>query len=447
MTAGEDQRGWRTVPPALLLAFAIELVFELVRVVQVLTAGDYPEWGAGWALSETGIGFAVHGLGIVGALDLAARTTGRATIGARIAAAGFALALLLELGWLGFQYAAFDAAEFPFDLFRALRAVSTLATLVTAVGLGLATRRVVVAIALGVVAIACEPPWFLAEWVYGGLELGWRGQFLLDLAPRFVVTAALVATVLRAAPPSTTPAPEPSRASRGLQLVSNGLWLRVLAVGVLASAVLAGASSRSALDLYRVAALAGQIVSIVAFAMFVLGALAVARACVADLGRWPWYVAAVAALWAGGVVVAQTPHLYRLLYNEAHGSFGFDSGPTTQYATALATTLPLVAGAAIVLALISITRFARGRNLDDLRENATVRTGAFVVLVLGSVFVQRYGLARAPGEASGLVIILMLGTVGANLYANAIAAKLCRAAAAVVDRDPGLPTAKVVSDA
>jgi len=36
-----------------------------------------------------------------------------------------------------------------------------------------------------------------------------------------------------------------------------------------------------------------------------------------------------------------------------------------------------------------------------MRENATVRAGVYVVLVLGSVFIERYGLSRVDPRGPG----------------------------------------------
>ena len=112
-------------------------------------------------------------------------------------------------------------------------------------------------------------------------------------------------------------------------------------------------------------------------------------------------------------------------------------------AGALEVTGQLIGTAGIACVLIAIASLARKRGLEQLRENASVRTGAFVALMIGSIAIQHWAADRAPDV--GIVTFVTFVAAAAALYAMAIAAKLCAEAAKIVDGDPVLPAAKLVS--
>ena len=65
--------------------------------------------------------------------------------------------------------------------------------------------------------------------------------------------------------------------------------------------------------------------------------------------------------------------------------------------------------------------------------------------MLSSVAIQQWMLpnAKSLGSFAGMTLL----AAGAGLYATILMAKLCTLAADAVDREPGLPTAKLVNDA
>ena len=434
----------KKIPVPLLVAIVVGFGFELAHII-ALKEDDFG--GAAWLIAEVGIGIALDVLVMAGALELAGRLTGRAAVGARIAAVVSGVSVLVELGWIAITYHDMTNEAFGADsVWKTLQLVSCAVDLAIVAGLGIATRRLAPALVGCVSSLFATPPWFLRDWMYDGLHLGFRAAMIVQLGPQLVRYGAMLWLAWLASR-DTMVQPAPERASLGLRLAARALWLRLIVAAVLflfvmlLAASASGGGARDLFELYRFAMLAALAVNAIALAMFVRGVLIAARSHAADLSPWRLVAAAAASLWVMGVLLARLPWMYRQLYGGS-GEFGMGDN-YTQFAVALDVTAQLVATGGITALLSAIARLAGRRGLEQLRENAAVRTGAFVVLLGGSIAVQHWIVERSPGS-TGLTLTILLLATAAGIYATVIAAKLCMAGAAVVEAEASLPPAKVV---
>lgn len=422
----DDVRGWRAIPPALMLAFALDLGFLVVRLV-------FTSSGARWALAEDGVALAVNALAMFGLIDLARRLSGREGQGLRIAMAGFAGKLaLVMVGGLVLNFTSWSSET----IFTVDGYLWFAAKLAVPIGLAIAAwKRAPVLVAVAVVArLADDLPPPLARAFYGWLDLGVQGWFVLDSVLRavgIVLAIAVVATVARGAPTS-----EPARAVAGLRRSASALKLRVIAAVVMTGLtllVIAGKSGEGAVSMLKLAMMAGAVINIVAMVLLALGTVEAARSGLGDLPRWPLLLSSVLAMWCVGVLLAQLPYLYRMLYA---------GDREDDYAQAWSVGLPLIATAGIALIAVAVSGLASRRGDDELRAEASGKGAGFVLLMLVSVAIQTWWLPKA--DSLGVFVGMTLCAAVAGLYATLILAKLCDLAAVAVDREPGLPTAKLV---
>ena len=91
-----------------------------------------------------------------------------------------------------------------------------------------------------------------------------------------------------------------------------------------------------------------------------------------------------------GAIGGQLPTTYSMLYGASE--YRGEAGSMVTYAI----TVALLAAAAFTLVLLAVGQLARDRNAEDVRENVAIRTGVFVMLSLGTVFVATYGMSHLP---------------------------------------------------
>jgi hypothetical protein len=428
----------KRIPPALVVALAIEIVFGVARIVHY-AHGDLGV-DRGWQTFEYGVACATAVLAASGLFELARRLPARAALGARIAGVVSLARLGLYVAWL--LLTIFGRHEDT--LFAAVRYINWAGGLTyvgAAVGIGLATQRIALAIALPVFAALVAPVPPLAQLMWSWLDHSRAIVVVLDFAPSVVLGLAALAALVVAC--RDLPASEAERGDRAFERAAKALWLRIAAALSLAGLMLivGVAHATSLLALLKLVMVAAPLVDAIALALFARAALGMARA---NVSRWLALAAAAFALWCTGVLCSQAVASYVALYDD-HGYWGADP---LELATLYPTLLPLLSATAIALVLAAITRLARRRHLDELTENATVRTGVFVVLVLGALFITRYGLERAMfAGGSGLIVIGVVSAAAASIYALVIAAKLCSQAGVVLASDPaGLPAAKLIKE-
>ena len=441
----------RRIPPALLVSVGISLAMAMLRLVMLGTGPESAIFSPELNLISSGARVASAVLAMVGVLQLASRLRGPQATGAQIAAVGFGIHVATPVIWpvLILYGQRMGGETAMLSLFRVFDLTSVAAMLVIGLGLGLATRRALLAVVGTVVAFIVTPPWFVAEPVYAALHLGSEGFVLVESAQELTMAFTVLYLASVASPCEPAEPTDPRRACVGLGQASHALWLRAVVAAKFLAVGLAGlaASGNGLQDFMHVLTMMTAVVHIVALVEFSRGALAVARSGVIDLWRWSFYAAALLSLWSAGVLAVKLPALYDSQFGDHDAAASaFDVDTTRDYVAALQTVTWLVSCAAVLLVMLAIVRFARRRALDDLRENASVRAGVFVVLVLCPLILQHYGLLRVePG--SGLFRMLMLVIGGATLYTFVMAAQLCAQAAAIVERDPGIPTARVITSA
>ncbi len=439
---------WKRLPTPLVLGLALEVVANLTHVVHFWNFE--PRGYGSWDLIETATALAAAALLGGGLLQLARGLPGRRAFGAKLAAVGQLGALGLGLGWVGISLWAQHRPDVAHDLMTAMRAMqygAAAVTLAVAVGFGLAAAHRAAAIALPLAAIVIVPVPPLGRALYDhAVFSSMRAQGLLVAGPRILLALGFAAAAwcsVRREPLAGAPV----RADRAFEQAASALWLRILAALALAGLTLFVAFTRATdlIDLLKAVTLLEPIVEAVALVLFARAALALART---ELARWTGALAAACTLWSAGALVQRLPLAYEALYGtEIGGSLYSMSGRRDALELASSGSLlqTLIAAAGVFFVLLAIARLARARHASELSENVAVRTGVFVVLMLGSLFIVRYGGQRMSFDAPGLVAFAMLAAACATLYAFAMAAKLCRQAAELAAFDPvGLPTATLV---
>jgi hypothetical protein len=436
-------REWRRVPPALLLGFAIQVVFGIARVVHFTNVEAFRD--EGWNVYENAFSLAAAGLVASGLWELARRLPRTAAIGARIAA----IAVLVELSWaVGWLVIGFYGGSNESQLVRVLVPIVNwlpgVTLVATAVGIGIATRRLAWIIALPVAVALVFPVPALDEAITRWLEIrSATTGALLRLGPYPVFAlACLVACFVASA---AADAPTRERGDVAFERAAKALWLRVSAAlglaGLMLFVIVAEAEAGEAVWLLRVVVVLAPAIDAFALILFARALLGLSRA---NVSRWFVLPAAGAALWAAAVLVVRAFATASMLYGARVHHYGDANEP--DLSEALPVLLPLVAGAAILLVLVAITQLMRERGREELRENATVRTGVFVVLSLGALYIAHHEAeALSHGASKARVVFGLAGAAFASIYALVIAAKLCRQAATVVADDTALPGAKLLS--
>ena len=436
---------WKRIPPALLFGLAIRAVFDVVRLVHYLRPTF--ETRSSWDSLEAGITVATSVLVISGALQLVKLRGHRIEIWIVIGAELGQLALAVAYAAFNFWLQTHEPSGGLGKAFEYFVFADAAITTASAIGFGLISGSRALAIVLPAIAVIGVPIPPLADAMWGGRGLGFTTTVLIRLAPYVVLALGSLAATNVAARTLASPTDEP--AERPFEQAARALWLRVIAAVSLAGVTLLAMSAGAGFaSLFKLVTIMGPLVDAIALAAFARAALGLSRA---NVSRWLGLAAATGALWCAGVMLSRIPIAYEFAYPSARtgGFIGmFDSDDAVRLATAYAITVPLVAAISIGLVLIAITGLARRRNLDDVRENASVRTGAFVVLALGSLFIAHYGLAQiAFGMTNGMLLLAVVAAAGASIYALVIAAKLCEQARAIVSSDPtGLPAATLIKD-
>ncbi|MEP6864999.1 MAG: hypothetical protein ABJE66_30545 [Deltaproteobacteria bacterium] len=430
----------KRLPHALVAGMVLELLSSLVFLLVYLKSRDLA-FGQTWTMVMNGIDVAAHVLAAAGAVQLAGSLTGRAAVGAKIAAAA-QLALVVMVGfWIGMQLWTSGDSATVWKVVSAARYVHAGLWLAFAVGFALVARPVGLAIALPVVAVFGVPLPVVGRLLYSGIHSE-TASIAIETVPYIVLSVlALEATWSRRMELVERPAAD---AADAFTRAGKALWLRVIAALSLAGLTFLVGMSRSAdlIGLLRAVMLLAPIVDAIALALFARAVIALVRT---PLAPWLLSAAAAFALAAIGMVAGRIAQLYDLFYgHHSEGLYGMAArepvldGLSTQV-------VPLVAATAITLVLVVIGRIARDRNLEDVRENIVIRTGVFVALMLGAMLMTHFLGGSTVGEA-GVAVFMLFAIAGATLYALTIAAKLCAQGAELVALDPvGLPAAKVVS--
>ena len=431
----------KRLPLALVIGLAIQVLYDSIRVYHYATmsADAIGSWET-WGLFEEGADVASTALIMLGLFDLSRGLAGPAARGARIAAWAqvgtlvvFAMFLVIS-AWTATGHVWGGAIK---DINLVTRYLLPLAMLATSIGVWMASRQLVLGIATVAVTIVGTPIPPLGEAIGHLVDPGQTVGFLMTMLPYAVLSILwlvqlAVGTRDLAMPPPTVPA------TLAFSRAASALWLRLIATCSLAGLTLFAALSGGVglMDLLKGVTLLSPLVDAFALVLFARAALQLGRA---GISPWRTTLASACALFATGMILTRITTTYELLYGH-HSSFGERDGALMTYSIAL----PLVVGTAITLVLLAVTQLARERNADDVRENVSIRTGVFVFLTLGSLFIATWGTTHLAHSA-GSVMFMLLCLVGAAFYTLVLAAKICALGAELVDRDPrGLPSATLI---
>jgi len=430
----DDKRGWRALPPVLVMAIVLQVAAAAYYAVwRLAEPGEH--WFARAMLTSRGIHFAIDLMAIVGVFELARRSTGRTRAALTGAWIAFAVGSVVSISfdWVFTLWA--PGIDSSFDkVWLALSYVGYGIDMVAAICLAVAVLpKLPIAIGGFVLLAIGHPPPIVYGWIGDGRAASLTFNIGAELA--FAVGFALLAITCASA--GTT---ESRRAVAGLRQVGGALKLRVAAAlcgtGLLLLVMMSHSGGDGALGVVKLAMMSAAVLNFVAQMMMSFGAMNGASAELPDLPRWAMAVAAALALWAAGVMAAQLPHLYEVLYGHEHDSWGGN------YAEALATALPLVVTAAVGIVAGAIGALAARRGDEQLRTHASGKGVGFVALMLASIGITAWVLPDAKSE--GGLIGIMFCAAGCGLWAMILGARLCSLGADAIDAEPGLPAAKIV---
>jgi hypothetical protein len=429
----------KKLPPTLLLALGLEIVVAIVFAVWFI---EQPIGSNSLRMNMAYDAAIVVSsvLGIAGLLELARRTTGRESLGLRIAAGGYAIGLAIMAFWQGVVYFQPHWDSDTYDVIG--RWAWFVADVLPILGVAIACsqrHRTAALAGLGVLLVGVPlPP--LARSMYGWIG-GWKAAIALQHTLHAGVTLAVLVLAARLAGGESPRAPD--AATAGLRTVAIALWLRVIAAVTVAGLTLlmvVGKAGEGSAGILKLAMMSGAIVSAISLILFARGALGAARSGIADLPRWPFVASAAGTLWCLGVGLYQLPYTYRMLYSSQYDD-AF-AGNTQDILQALSLAVPLVALGAIAIIATAIAGFAARRGLDQLRAEAQGKGTAFVLLMLTSVGVQSWLLPDA-GSVGSFGMFTLAASVAA-LVATVQMARLCALAADSLHAEAPLPRATVV---
>lgn len=428
---------WKRLPLALVIGLAIQAAFDAVRVVHVL--GHSNDWDT-WSVFEEAFDVGTSMLIVFGLFELARGLRGNAHLGARIAAWAQVAGVAMFAAWLGITLWSSSGHEWGTvvkDIDLGTRYVEGLSVLATTVGLWMVSRNAVLGIVGVVIAVLGAPVPIVSEVIRAHLTLGDTTGVILTFAPFALISIVWLAQSLGGArsvemPPAQVPA------NLAFTRASGSVWLMLIARCALSGLTFFAALSGGIglIDLLKGVTLLSPIIEIVALVLFARAAIQLGRA---GISPWRTTIAGLCALLTTGAVLGQLPATYSMLYG-SHGFEGFQGRSMMTYAI----TVALLVAAAFTLVMLAVGELARDRNAEDVRENVAIRTGVFVMISLGSLFVATYGMSHLP-PSQGIILFFLFAMVAASFYALSLVAKICAQGAELVERDPtGLPAATLI---
>ncbi len=437
----EAKSAWRTTPPALLVAFVAWFVFTLVRVVAINAMTFERGYSTRLLLTSEGIVFAAVILVMVGLLELMGRRTGRARSMLKLALAGISFTFVVDT-LAGFVQFAKEPWHHEW-IYKVYEYCAIVGWLVFAVGLALAlpaTKRAFGFAVIAVTAITWLPrPFVEAIWDALGVH-DVKAQYTAETLLHAVRIAMFGLLCVKVSGGDTPP--QPALAADGFRLAGKGLWVNVIIAvtfAVFMMMTMAGGGGSGAFSVFKMLLVAKPAVAVIALTLIGLGAVRAARSTVSDLQPYILAISGGAALWVAGVSLAQLPTMYKLFYG---GDPEF--GPReTESLDVFSITVPLVVIVAVGLLAAALSGYAARRGNEDLRTDAQGKGLGYVVLTLVSLGMASWMLPKASSKESAVMLLLLVAV--ANLWATVMMAKLFGRGADVLEAEPGLPPASVIS--
>ena len=439
----------RRVPAPLLLAVVGGFVIALYGVVYGLTVSLHGPADRGDGTFSTllaGGRTAASVLEVVGLAWLARRLAGRARIGARIALVGAVLDLAFRVSWFALAiYEILTYADESRMFFHVQGVAFTASAVVLALGLGIAARRWIIAIAGAAILFLARPLGFIADAISAAFVHDLRSALVFRMGLQLVAAVTVLALVFYACR-DAAPAEDAAPPVAGLRRVGLALYGLAIATGLLVAFVLLlqRANPYEAIErLGVVCATACELACLVALA---LGALDAARRS-ERLPGWLLVASAAASLCVAGRLLGRVAELVQRSFEGYFGAadpmrqtglfFGVDE-PT--WISALSA--QLLAACAIGGVLIALAIAARRRGLEALRARMIVACGIFVVLTLGAITAQRQIVGAT--ELTGMDLVVLVAASAALVASWLVAAISVRRAGAALAGGASLPAAQLV---
>lgn len=432
----DDGRGWRALPPALLLGLGLTAVCIAMKPLDLVAAPSIVAFG---------LGVVADLLCAYGALEIADRYTGAARYGLRIAAGAWLVGLVIGLGWYAMSVpdiagpcpCKLPSSE-PIIALVTVGQGTSVITLACTIGLAIAAwkRHRVLTIAALVISFASQPPPFIARAIESAIDLGNREVAVLEgvvALLRLAMIAALAAVLAQRVVARST-----VDVAVNLRRAAGALRLRALAMLALVGiAVTLPLGQGLAISIVRGSlAVVGVALNAVSFGWLGHALLGAARERDAELGPFPFAITATSSLWCGCVAFAVLPYVAGAPLE------GWARAQPTEQATALVLIVPMVALAGLAVLAGAIAGFAARRGLDHLHHEAAAQLRGLLVLVGAAVVGEAWiaQQARPVAFALGLLVLATLVSLGAVV----MMAQLCRAAAAAIETASGMPPVRMV---
>ncbi|MFN0252014.1 MAG: hypothetical protein ACKV2T_34375 [Kofleriaceae bacterium] len=398
------------IPIAILAALAIEVVFSVSRFAMPI------EWliSERYWLVSTGVYASSALLAMMGFADLVRRLSDRQAMGARIAMIGHGVFLVLALcsglvTMLGVTFGG-EKMELVWTIQSYLYFATTFATTIgTIVAAGSFDRIAVPAVGMLVLSGMIAPPPFLGMTLHDLFGTSTRYVYPLFGVGQLALQVVLVRFAAR-----TSTRPLPTEPTAPFALLGAALRARVIAMFIVILFTLVAMGGRS-IGAMKVALVGAPIINILAFVVFSVAALRATRGLTHGL-QIAFTAAGAASTWCAGILSMQTPAIYQMLTQSADS---YTSDRAIEMARALPLVMPLVATAAVVIALVAAGSYVRRIGHQEVADSIGPRTTTFVILMATNVAVQIYAVpkVRSMGELFGLSIVSVIAGVAALLVA------------------------------
>lgn len=424
-------RAFKAVP-SLAVAMGLGIAGSLVGIAQTLR--DPLDRAGAVSTALMALWLAASAVRALAFGELAGRLYGRAATGARIAAAGSVVVLVVQV----FGYAAMlDRPDAPRDR-DALAYASMIVGLLPIAGLAVAAweRR---AIAIAAAIVAALPislgtnaivGWFTPDNIAEAVRVTLLVHGVIGLVHG--VAFAVLAGATSPGPAST----DERRGARGLRWMANAMWARCT-LGALAVLPLMGPAMGLHYPAHAMDAIvaAHNAFECIVMAALGAGAFAAARALRVELAnggavRWLFPLAGAAALWCAAALLDQALFTYQVLYGAGAGDdFALEMARPVMDALPLFT--PLVA-AAVLAVLVAATR---------AWPSPDVRPGFVLCAAFGGTLCTYYG---SDGGQGLIVIGFIFGILAAVSAAGAFGKASSALAQAASEREQ-LPAARITT--
>jgi succinate-acetate transporter protein len=272
---------------------------------------------------------------------------------------------------------------------------------------------------------------YVASWLQG-LRQPRLPVYELFWVVREVVAAGMLLVLVHAIlHEATEPLPDPGTATTWLKRAEASVLVRIVAA--IAFAIVGiGIGVFQSPAAIQLVIVGGPLIAALAVLGLAWSLLSVERANLVEMPRVRLLLGAAITAWSAGVQLLQGVMAYRLLNDDgARGQYG-------DHASLWKVAAPAISIAGIVLVCSAISRFARHRGNEPLRQTAMAR-GILYATLMGIVVLVPVAM-NAVSSTSELAAISLILAVCA-IFSLVMLAGLLRRTATAIGAAPALPTA------